>query len=366
MRTALLEAGRTPLVLVDDVEPEAPGPGQVLVRVHNCGICHSDLTLIDSENPSPLPIVLGHEAAGVVAAVGSGVTSVAPGDHVVSVAMPGCGHCYFCVRNQHTICIENRNFSSGLLADGSRALHRNGETVYRGLGVGGFAEYSLTSEHGVVKIDDDIPLELAAVVGCAVQTGVGAVVNLAQVEPGATVLVMGLGGIGISVVQGARLAGAARIIASDPIAARRDAAVHFGATDVVDPSETDVISTCHALTGGIGVDYAFDAAGHHKLVEAGLFATRYGGTTVMVGAPAADQSVTITPAVFALVAEKKLLGTLYGTGNPARTIPMLFSMWRRGVLDLESMISYRRPIEEINDGLDDLRAGRGIRTVLRI
>ena len=366
MRTALLEAGRTPLTLVDDVEPEAPGAGQVLVRVHNCGICHSDLTIIDSESPSPLPVVLGHEAAGIVEAVGEGVRSVKPGDHVVSVAMPGCGHCYFCVRNQHTICIENRNFSSGLFADGSRALHRGGATVYRGLGVGGFAEYSLTREQGVVKIDDDIPLELAAVVGCAVQTGVGAVVNLAKVEAGATVLVMGLGGIGISVVQGARLAGAARIIASDPLAARRDAALHFGATDVLDPNETDVIGACYALTNGIGVDYAFDAAGHHTLVEAGLFATRYGGTTVMVGAPAADQRITIAPAVFALVAEKKLVGTLYGTGNPARTIPMLFAMWRRGALDLESMISYRRPLSEINEGLDDLRAGRGIRTVLSI
>ncbi len=366
MRTALLELGGTPLTLVDDVEPEAPRAGQVLVRVHHCGICHSDVTVIDNENTSPLPIVLGHEAAGVVEAVGEGVRSVKPGDRVVSVAMPGCGHCYFCVRNQQTICIENRNFGSGLFSDGSRALHRNGDTVYRGLGVGGFAEYSLTTEQGVVKIDDDVPLDLAAVVGCAVQTGVGAVVNLAKVEAGATVLVMGLGGIGISVVQGARIAGAARIIASDPLPARREAALHFGATDVLDPNDTDVIAACYALTAGIGVDYAFDAAGHHTLIEAGLFATRYGGMTVMVGAPAVDQAVTIKPAVLALVAEKKLLGTLYGTGNPARTIPMLFSMWRRGALDLESMVSYRRPLAEINDGLDDLRAGRGIRTVLSI
>lgn len=366
MRTALLEAGRSPLSLVDDVEPHEPGPGQVLVRVHHCGICHSDLTIIDSESPSPLPVVLGHEAAGIVAAVGPGVRSVAPGDHVVSVAMPGCGRCYFCVRNQQTICADNRNFSSGLFADGSPALHRGGETVYRGLGVGGFAEYSLTTENGVVKIDHDIPLDLAAVVGCAVQTGVGAVVNLAKVEHGATVLVMGLGGIGISVVQGARLAGATAIIASDPNPARREMAGHFGATDVIDPNETDVIGACYARTNGIGVDYAFDAAGHHTLIEAGLFATRYGGTTVMVGAPSVEQAVTIRPAVFALVAEKKLMGTLYGTGNPARSIPMLFSMWRRGLLDLESMVSYRRPLAEINDGLEDLRAGRGLRTVLTI
>jgi S-(hydroxymethyl)glutathione dehydrogenase / alcohol dehydrogenase len=364
MRTALLEAGRTPLSLVDDVETVDPGPGQVLVRVKYCGICHSDLTMIDTDSPSLLPLVLGHEAAGVVEAVGPGVRSVAPGDHVISVAMAPCGRCYFCVRNEHTICIEARTFMTGLFPDGSPALRRNGETVYRGLGVGGFSQYSLTTESGVVRIEQDVPLDLAAVIGCAVQTGVGAVLNAAKVEEGATVLVMGLGGIGISVVQGARIAGAARIIVSDPIAERRDAALHFGATDVVDPFATDVIGACYAATGGIGVDYAFDAAGHHKLVEAGLWATRYGGTTVMVGAPAADQNLTIAPAIAALVTEKKLMGTLYGTGNPARSIPMLVGLWRRGVLDLESMVSYRRPLEEINDGLDDLRAGRGIRTVL--
>ena len=152
----------------------------------------------------------------------------------------------------------------------------------------------------------------------------------------------------------------------DPIAARRDAATHFGATDTIDPNETDVIAACHSLTNGIGVDYAFDAAGHHTLVETGLFATRYGGTTVMVGAPAGDQTLTIAPAIWPLIAEKKLMGTLYGTGNPARSIPALMSLWRRGALDLESMVSYRRPLDEINEGFDDLRAGRGIRTVLSL
>ena len=364
MRTALLEAGRTPLSLVDDVETVEPGPGQVLVRVHHCGLCHSDLTMIDTDSTAMLPIVLGHEASGIVEEVGLGVRSVKPGDHVVSVAMPGCGRCYFCLRNQHTICPEARTGLAGLLPDGSAALHRNGQIVYRGLGVGGFSQYSLTTENGVAKIDDDIPLDLAAVVGCAVQTGVGAVLNLAKVEEGATVLVMGLGGIGISVVQGARIAGAARINVSDPIAARRDAALHFGATDAIDPNETDVIGACYALTNGIGVDYAFDAAGHHKLVEAGLFATRYGGTTVMVGAPAGDQTISISPAALLLVTEKRLMGTLYGTGNPAKSIPTLLALWRRGALDLESMVSYRRPLDEINEGFDDLRAGRGIRTML--
>ena len=366
MRAALLESGNTPLALVDDLDVADPGAGLVRVRVHHCGLCHSDLTMIESNAPAQLPVVLGHEAAGVVEAVGAGVQSVKPGDHVVLAALAPCGRCYWCVRGEHTICSVARTMFTGLLPDGTSALSRRGELVYRGLGVGGFAECVVTAEGGVVRIDDDIPLDLAAVVGCALQTGVGAVVNTAKVVEGATVLVMGLGGIGISVVQGARIAGASRIVVSDPNGERRAAAAHFGATDAIDPMQTDVVSECHRLTSGIGVDYAFDAAGSARLVEAGLSATRVGGTVVMVGAPPADQAINIAPAVVHLVMEKKLLGTLYGSGNPGRTIPLLFSMWRRGALDLETMVSYRRPLAEINNGFDDLRAGRGIRTVLSI
>ena len=364
MRAALLESANSALALVDDLDVAEPAAGLVRVRVHHCGLCHSDLTIMESTAPAQLPIVLGHEAAGVVEAVGPGVQSVKPGDHVVLVALAPCGRCYWCVRGEHTICSSARTFMTGLLPDGTSALSRQGALVYRGLGVGGFAEGLVTTESGVVRIDDDIPLDLAAVVGCALQTGVGAVINTAKFDEGATVLVMGLGGIGISVVQGARIAGASRIIVSDPNNERRNAAAHFGATDAIDPTQADVIAESYRLTNGIGVDYAFDAAGSARLVEAGLMATRAGGTVVMVGAPPADHTLNITPAVLHLVMEKKLLGTLYGSGNPARTIPLLFSMWRRGVLDLESMVSFRRPLREINDGFDDLRAGRGIRTVL--
>ena len=364
MRAALLESGNTPLALVDDLDVAQPAAGCVRVQVHHCGLCHSDLTVIESSASAQLPIVLGHEAAGVVEAVGPGVQSVKPGDHVVLVALAPCGRCYWCVRGEHTICSRARTFMTGLLPDGTSALSRHGQLVYRGLGVGGFAERVVTTETGVVRIDDDVPLDLAAVVGCALQTGVGAVINTAKVVEGATVLVMGLGGIGISVVQGARIAGASRIVVSDPNGDRRAAAAHFGATDAIDPTQTDVVGECYRLTNGIGVDYAFDAAGSARVVEAGLSATRAGGTVVMVGAPPADHALNIAPAVVHLVMEKKLLGTLYGSGNPGRTIPLLFAMWRRGALDLESMVSFRRPLSEINDGFDDLRAGRGIRTVL--
>jgi Zn-dependent alcohol dehydrogenase len=366
MRAALLETGGKPLNVIDDIDVAPLAAGQVRVRVANCGICHSDLTIVDNESSGPLPMVLGHEAAGTVEEVGAGVRTLKPGDKVLLAPLAPCGRCYWCVRGEASICQEAMSLFAGVLPDGSTPLSRHGAIVYRGLGVGGFGDVVVTTESGAVKIDPDTPLDVAAVVGCAVQTGVGAVLNTAKVEEGATVLVMGLGGIGISVVQGARVAGASRIIVSDPIASRREAAVHFGATDTLDPTSDDVVAASYELTQGIGVDYAFDAAGNARLLDAGLHATRRGGTTVGVGAPAADQSLTITPAVWHVVQEKKLLGCLFGSSNSHREVPRLLSLWRRGRLDLESMITYRRPLGEINDGLDDVRQGRGIRTVLTL
>ena len=223
MRAALLEAANQPFVIDDSVKIDDPGPGYVRVKVSNCGICHSDLTVTHSAMATP--IVLGHEAAGVVDAVGEGVTILAPGDSVVLTPIAPCGRCYFCVRGDAGLCVNNRDVLTNTFADGTTGLSRNGDKVYRGLGVGGFAEYVLTTETGAIRVPDDTPLDIVCVIGCAVQTGVGAVLNTAQVEPGATVLVLGLGGIGQSVVQGARVAGASRIIASDPIPARREAAL---------------------------------------------------------------------------------------------------------------------------------------------
>jgi Zn-dependent alcohol dehydrogenase len=363
MRAALLERGGEPLNIVDDIDVASPAPGQVKVRVSHCGLCHSDLTMIENKDAAMVPVILGHEAAGIVEEVGAGVRNLAPGDKVLLAPLAPCGRCYWCVRGEESICQVAMVALGGIFADGTTPLTRSGATVYRGLGVGGFGELAMTTESGAVKIDPDTPLEVAAVIGCALQTGVGAVFNTAKVEEGATVLVMGLGGIGISVVQGARLAGASRIIVSDPVAGRREAATHFGATDVLDPGADDVVAASYELTGGIGVDYAFDAAGHARLIEAGLKATRRGGTTVGVGAPAADQMLSIS-AIGHLVQEKKLLGCLFGSSNPHREVPRLLSLWRKGALDLESMISFRRPLAEINDGFDDMKAGRGIRTMI--
>jgi Zn-dependent alcohol dehydrogenase len=364
MRAAVLETQGQPLV-IGDVDIAAPRVGEVRVAVKHCGLCRSDLSLIDGTFPAPLPIVLGHEAAGVVDEVGPGVDALAVGDSVLLTPCPPCGQCYWCVRGEPGVCVNAVCIQTNTRADGTTGLSRDGQTVYRGVGLAAFAEYVITPAVGAVKIDADTPLGVACVIGCAVQTGVGAVLNTARVEEGATVLIMGLGGVGLSAVQGARLAGAARVIVSDPVAERRQAAARFGATDVVDPATDDIVSVCQDLTG-VGVDYAFETAGRASLVQVGLAATRNGGTTVCVGAPPLDQGIEIMPAAMFTAVEKKLVGCLLGSSNSLREIPRLIGLWKAGKLDLEGLITTRRPLAEINEAVKDMKAGRGIRTVLTV
>lgn len=365
MRAALLLAPGQ-LETVDDVEIRDPGPGQVRVRVSHCGICHSDLSVVDGSFPSPLPIVLGHEAAGVVDRVGAGVEGLAVGDPVVLTPCPPCGRCYWCVRGEASHCVSSVGITTNTFPDGSTGLSRGGETVYRGLNVAGFAEHVVTPVAGAVRVSEGVPLEVACVIGCAVQTGVGAALNTAGIEEGATVLVMGLGGIGLSVVQGAALAGAARIVVSDPVVERREAAKALGATDFLDPTSEDVVAAARDLTGGIGVDYAFETAGAASLVQTGVAAARNGGSIVCVGAAPIDQKIELAPAALFTVSGKRLLGCVLGSVNSLREIPRLVALWQAGRLDLEALITARRPLEEIEAAMADLRAARGIRTVLEI
>jgi Zn-dependent alcohol dehydrogenase len=363
MRAAVLEPTGRPLVIVDDVAVNDPGPGDVLVRVHACGVCHSDLSNVNGTFPAPGPIVLGHEAAGIVETVGTEVTSVRAGDRVIISPIATCGHCYSCLRGDFGVCEQAMAVTTGTFIDGSSPLSRHGDTVYRGLGVGGFGEYSLVHEAAAVKIADDTPLDIACVIGCSIQTGVGAVLNTAKVTPGSTVLVIGLGGVGIAIVQGARLAGASRIIVSDPVAARRDAAAHFGATDAIDPLTEDIVSRVLAITG-VGVDYAFEAVGKGALVDQAIWTARPGGMIVMVGAAPITDAVTINPAVVFMASEKKLVGSFLGSCNSRRDIPRLLGLWRSGHLDFEGMITHRRPLDEVNDAFADMEAGVGLRTVM--
>jgi len=363
MRAAVLEEAGKPLALYDDVEIAAPQAGHVRVRVTHCGICHSDLSVADGVFPVPTPIILGHEAAGVVDALGPEVEGIAVGDHVVLSPIPPCGACYWCVRGEPGVCVNSSALQTNTLRDGSTGLSRRGATVFRGIGLGGFAEYAIVPVNGAVKVAPTVPLEVACVIGCAVQTGVGAVLNTAGVEEGATVLVMGLGGIGLSIVQGARLAGAARIIVADPVASRREVAKRLGASDAIDPNSADVGTRTLELTS-VGVDYAFDAVGRSSLVQTGLAATRNGGTTVCVGAAPMDDVIQIAPSALFTLSEKKLIGCALGSCNSLREIPRLLALWEAGRLDLEALITARRPLADINRAMDDMRAARGIRTVL--
>jgi len=365
MKAALLETPGEPLRVTDDIEIAPPRAGEVRVAVRHCGLRHSDVSIIDGTFPCPLPIIVGHEAAGIVEEVGAGVEHLAVGDHVVLTPCPPCGNCYWCVRGEPSACVDSNGIQTNTFRDGTTGLSRGSECVYRGLGVAAFAQYVVTPATGAVKIPADVPLDVACVAGCAVQTGVGAVLNTAKVEEGATVLVMGLGGVGLSVVQGARLAGAARVIASDPVAERREAAGRFGATDLLDPTKDDVLTACMDLTG-VGVDYAFETAGRAGLIQIGIAASRVGGTTVCLGAPPMDEVITIAPAVLFTASQKKLLGCILGSANSLREIPRLMALWKAGRLDLDGLITARRPLAEINEAVADLQASRGIRTVLAI
>jgi Zn-dependent alcohol dehydrogenase len=363
MRAAVLEAEG---LEVGDIDIEDPRPGEVLVKVTDCGVCHSDLSAIDGSLPAPRPSVLGHEAAGIVEAVGPGVTRLQPGDKAVLTPLPSCGHCYFCTRQQPTLCAE---YSAALFLstrpDGTSPLSRNGQMVYRGLAMGGWAEYVVLPQEGVIKVDDETDLSEACVIGCAVQTGVGAVLETAKVETGATVLVLGAGGIGIAVTQGARLAAASTIVVADPVAERREAALRFGATHVVDPTSDDVVAYCMELTG-VGMDYCFEAAGQAALIEQGFAASRPGGTTVGVGAPPIDQGISIPMVTGFTATEKRFIGCLLGSVNAHRDIPRFLALAKAGRLDLAGMITDRFPLAKVTDAVDNLQQRRGIRTSLSI
>ena len=365
MRAALFEGPGTELAVVDDVDIEDPRAGEVRVRISHCGVCHSDLHFADGQLPSPIPAILGHEAAGVVEQVGEGVDALAVGDKVILTLQPQCGRCYFCARGEVHLCVTGTSLATGALADGGTRLSHQGRVVYRGVGLGGFAEQVISPVSAAVKVPEDTPLEVACLLGCAVQTGVGAVLNTAKVPEGATVVVVGLGGVGISAVQGARLAGASRIIGVDPVASRREQAVQFGVTDAVDPASTDLATLCMESTGGIGVDHAFDTAATSATMTACVGGLRSGGQLTVLGVPGFTDGVDVPLIAWAL-AEKTVTGSFLGSSNPHREFPRLLSLWRAGRLDLEGMVTATRPLDELSNAFDDMKAGTGLRTVIAL
>ncbi|MBX5465341.1 MAG: Zn-dependent alcohol dehydrogenase [Clostridia bacterium] len=365
VRAAVLEeAGRR--LQVEELELEPPGPGEVMVRLAAAGVCHSDLHVIEGDLPVPLPAVLGHEGAGVVEAVGEGVTRVRPGDHVVLSWIPGCGRCYYCRIGRPELCDEAARLQvAGTLPGGALRLRRpGGAPVHHFLEVSCFAEATVVPERGVIPVRPDVPLDRAALVGCAVTTGWGAVVHTAGVRPGSSVAVVGTGGVGLNVVQAAALSGAWPVIAVDRVPAKLELARQFGATHTVDASRTsDVIGAVVDLTEGRGADYAFEVVGRPETIASAYGMARKGGTVVVVGVAAPHLEVGIN--AFSLPSQSKVLtGSWYGRSVPEVDIPHILDLYMAGRLKLDELISRRYRLEEANEAFDALRAGEVARGVL--
>ncbi|WP_261566532.1 NDMA-dependent alcohol dehydrogenase [Frankia gtarii] len=347
---------------VEDVELDPPKANEVLVRLAASGLCHSDDHSITGDMPAALPMVGGHEGAGVVEEVGPGVTSVAPGDHVVLSFIPSCGHCRWCMSGVANICDVGAPLMGGLPADGTFRTHARGQGLRRMTGLGTFSPYAVVNEFSTIKIPDDLPLDLAALVSCGVTTGFGSAVNTAEVSAGDTVVVVGVGGLGSAAIQGARVAGADQIIAVDPVAWKLDQAKLFGATHGVASME-EAVPLLRELTRGVMADSAILTVGvaHGDLVGPLLALVRKGGIAVVTAiTPMREKSSNL--ALYELVLwQKQLRGSLYGGFPPAVGIPRLLNLYQRGLLRLDEMVTRRYTLDEVQQGYDDMHAGRNIR-----
>ena len=357
MRAAIyIETGQP--VIVEEVTAIDPGPDDVVVRIGASGVCHSDLSAVDGVLGMRPPLILGHEGAGTVEWVGAEVTRVKPGDRVIAALTPICGACWHCTRNETHLCERQQELGSR-----RRAMRGDGSKMKALSALGTFADSMITSQHSVVPVQTDLPDEQLALLGCGVTTGVGAVLNTAGVTPGATVAVIGCGGVGTSVVQGAHIAGAAQIIVIDPIADKRKTALRLGATDNLDPAAGDVVEQIKALTGGRGVDFAFEAVGRQPLMEQAIAVTRRGGTTVLVGLPRFDTILSVA-AMPLIGSDVTIKGCYYGSARALRDLPRFVSLIEAGRLDLGSMVSKRFCLNDVNDAFDEIRSGSVIRSVI--
>lgn len=348
---------------IEDITLDPPGPGEVLVRIRAAGLCHSDLSVINGNRPRPVPMVLGHEAAGEVVALGAGVDDLVPGDHVVLIFVPSCGHCAPCAEGRPALC-EPGNAANGRgeLLSGARRLHAEAVSVNHHIGVSAFAEYAVVSRRSLVKIDKDLPFEQAALFGCAVLTGVGAAVNTAGVRPGQSVAVVGLGGVGYAALLGAIAAGATRVVAVDLLPEKLAFAKQLGATDTFLASDADCVEQVKQATGG-GVEICLEMAGSVPALELSYRITRRGGTTVTAGLAHPSKSVAIQQV--SLVAEERTLkGSYIGSCIPTRDIPRFVALFRAGKLPVDRLLTETLPLSRINEAFDRLAAGKTIRQVV--
>ena len=345
---------------VVDVELAPPKAAEVLVKMKVTGVCHSDLSIINGTIPSPFPTVLGHEGAGVVEAVGDGVTHVSSGDHVVLSFIPHCGECFYCTRGESYLCSAGK--PDGMMLDGTSRVNLGGEDIAVMSFLGNMAEYAVVPSICVVPIAKDIDFAAAALVGCGVTTGVGAAIKTAQIRPGETVAVFGCGGVGLSVIQGARIAGASRIIAVDLSAEKMELAKEFGATDMVTPggkSAKEIMS----MTDGIGVDHAFEVIGLSATVEECVRASRKGGNVILVGVGRRDDRFSVSTLILPLTG-KTVRGCMYGSVNSKTDFAMYLDFYQKGLLDLDRMVSRTYTLDEAPRAFEDLEKGVNARGVI--
>lgn len=343
---------------VEDVTPIEPGPKDVVVRIGASGVCHSDVSAANGTLPLPAPCILGHEGAGTVEWAGSEVTRVSVGDHVIASFVPACGNCFWCLHGQTNLCAL-----MGEVSMAPKATRADGSTPTSFAGLGTFADQVRCHEANVVKIDTDLPDSQLALIGCGVTTGVGAALNTAKIVPGSTVAVIGCGGVGQAVIQGARIAGASRILAIDPVELKRKTAEAFGATDLVDPGVGDAVAQVLELTGGLGVDYSFEVIGLPETITQAYSMARRGGTAVVVGMPKWDSEVTL-PGFQLFFDEKKLLGCVYGSSQVRSDFQRFVNLVETGRLDLGSMVSAEIGLDDVNEAFRAMQAGEVIRSVI--
>lgn len=358
MKAAVLVEPNKPLV-IEDLNIAKPGPHEVLIRTAACGLCHSDLHFIEGAYPHPLPAIPGHEAAGIVEAVGSEVRTVKPGDAVVTCLSAYCGHCEFCVTGRMSLCLGGDTRRAP--GETPRITRADGTQVNQMLNLSAFAEQMLIHEHACVKINPDMPLDRAAIIGCAVTTGAGTIFNACKVTPGETVAVVGCGGVGLATINAAKIAGAGRIIAADPMPEKRELALKLGATDVIDPMADGAAGQIVEMTKG-GVDHAIEAVGRPASAQLAVNVLRRGGTATILGMMPLAEKVGLS--AMDLLSGKKLQGAIMGANRFPVDIPRLVDFYIRGLLDLDSIIAERIPLSAINDGFDKMKKGDSARSVI--
>ena len=350
---------------IEEVELGRPGKEEVIVKIKAAGLCHSDLSVIDGNRPRQTPMVLGHEAAGIITELGEDVKNFEVGDHVVFAFLPSCGHCEYCVSGRAALCNPGATANNaGVLLNGDRKItNSEGEVYYHHLGVSGFAEYAVASIHSLVKIEKEYPFEIAALFGCAVMTGVGAVVHTAKVTLGESVLVVGLGGVGLSAILGAKAAGASKIVAADVSQLKLEVAKEYGATHVINSGKEFALDELkNEITNG-GVDKSVEFAGVMPALDFAFNATKKGGTTVTGALPNPNDRFSLNP--LALVGqEKSLKGCYLGSCVPTIDIPNFLELYKNGNLPVDKLITHRLKLEEINEGFERLASGEAIRQVI--